>query len=91
MHIFVDPSIAVASLGIGPEDLINDLHTFGFLFETLVVRDLRVYTDSIGGSVYHYKDANGLEYDAVIHLKNGDYAFKRKDGIFVVPIDCLKN
>ena len=135
---FVDPSIAVASLGIGPADLINDLETFGLLFETLCVRDLRVYADSINGSVYHYRDKNGLECDAVIHLRNGsyglveiklggavaiekgvstltslaskidttkmkapsflmvltavgDYAYQRKDGVFVVPIGCLKD
>lgn len=135
---FVDPSIAVASLGIGPADLVNDLETFGLLFETLCVRDLRVYADSINGNVYHYRDKNGLECDAVIHLRNGsyglveiklggataiekgvstltslaskidttkmkapsflmvliavgDYAYQRKDGVFVVPIGCLKD
>lgn len=135
---FVDPSIAVASLGLGPEDLINDLETFGLFFETLCVRDLRVYAESLDGSVYHYRDKNGLECDAVIHLRNGsyglieiklggaqaiekgvstltalasnidtskmkapsflmvltavgDYAYQRKDGVFVVPIGCLKN
>jgi predicted AAA+ superfamily ATPase len=70
---FTDPSIATAALGIGPEDLINDLNTFGFMFETLCVRDLRVYADSLGGTVYHYRDKNGLECDAVVHLKNGKY------------------
>ena len=70
---FADPSIATAALGLGPEDLINDLNTFGLIFETLCVRDLRVYADAIGGSVYHYRDKNGLECDAVIHLKNGKY------------------
>ena len=135
---FVDPSIAVASLGIGPEDLINDLNTFGFIFETLCVRDLRVYAESLNGEVYHYRDANGLECDAVIHLRNGsyglvevklggdklinegaenlksmyskidtekmknpaflmvltatcNYAYKREDGVYVVPIGCLKD
>ena len=135
---YVDPSIAVASLGIGPNDLINDLNTFGFLFETLCVRDLRVYAEAKNGSVYHYRDKNGLECDAVIHLKNGQYglieiklggekliedgceslkkaenaidtekmskpsfkmvligvgkyAYKRKDGIYIVPIGCLKS
>ena len=134
---FVDPSIAVAALGIGPEDLINDLNTFGFVFENLCVRDLRVYAESLNGSLYHYRDAC-LECDAVIHLRNGDYglieiklggdklieegannliklknkldttkmkspaflmiltgvgnyAYKRKDNIYVVPIGCLKN
>lgn len=135
---FVDPSIATASLGIGPKDLINDLNTFGFIFETLCIRDLRVYAESIGGTVYHYRDANNLECDAVIHLRNGkyglieiklggdklinegienlknmynkidtekmknpsflmvltatgNYAYRRDDGIYIVPIGCLKN
>ena len=135
---FVDPSIAVAALGLGPEDLVNDLETFGLLFETLCVRDLRVYADALDGMVYHYRDKNGLECDAVIHLRNGayglveiklggaaaiekgastlmelaskidttkmkvpaflmvltavgDYAYQRKDGIFVVPVGCLKD
>ena len=135
---YVDPSIAAAALGIGPMDLINDLKTFGFLFETLCVRDLRVYTDALGGSVYHYRDKDGQECDAVIHLRNGryglieiklggdrlieegakslrtmaakidtdkmyapsflmvltgtgDYAYRRADGVFVVPIGCLRN
>jgi hypothetical protein len=70
---FVDPSIAAAALGVGPGDLINDLKTFGFLFETLCVRDLRVYAQSLRGEVYHYRDKNGLECDAVVHLQNGDY------------------
>lgn len=135
---FVDPSIAVASLGLGPNDLINDLNTFGLVFETLCVRDLRVYAESINGSVYHYRDASDLECDAVIHLRNGSYglieiklggdklvnegaanlvkmsnkidtdkmnspsflmvltatgkyAYQREDGVYVVPIGCLKN
>ena len=134
---FVDPSIAVAALGLGPIDLINDLNTFGLLFETLCVRDLRVYADALDGNVYHYRDKNGLECDAVIHLDNGsyglieiklggnkliedgaktlnaladiidttkmkapsfkmvlvgvgDYAYKRIDGVYVVPIGCLR-
>lgn len=70
---FVDPSIAVAALGLGPEDLLNDLRTFGLLFETLCVRDLRVYADAVDGSVYHYRDKSGLECDAVIHLRDGRY------------------
>lgn len=70
---FTDPSIATAALGLGPEDLINDLKTFGLMFETLCLRDLRVYADAIGGKVYHYRDKNNLECDAVIHLKNGRY------------------
>lgn len=135
---FVDPSIAVAALGLGPEDLVNDLETFGLLFETLCVRDLRVYADALDGMVYHYRDKNGLECDAVIHLRNGayglveiklggaaaiekgastlmelaskidttkmkvpaflmvltavgDYVYQRKDGIYVVPVGCLKD
>lgn len=135
---FVDPSIAVAALGLGSEDLVNDLETFGLLFETLCVRDLRVYADALDGMVYHYRDKNGLECDAVIHLRNGayglveiklggaaaiekgastlmelaskidttkmkvpaflmvltavgDYAYQRKDGIYVVPVGCLKD
>lgn len=135
---FVDPSIAVASLGLGPNDLIADLNTFGLLFETMCIRDLRVFADSMDGKVYHYRDGSGLECDAVIHLRNGsyglieiklggekliaegaatllklsekidtdkmkkpafqmvltgtgDYAFRRKDGVFVVPVGCLKN
>lgn len=70
---FSDPSIATAALGLGPEDLINDLNTFGLILETLCVRDLRVYSEAIGGTVYHYRDKTGLECDAVIHLKNGKY------------------
>ena len=70
---FVDPSIAVAALGIGPNDLINDLNTLGLLFETMCIRDLRVYAQAINGEVYHYRDKDGLECDAVIHLRNGDY------------------
>ncbi|XQU21961.1 ATP-binding protein [Gardnerella sp. DNF00186] len=135
---YIDPSIAAAALGIGPNDLINDLNTFGFLFETLCVRDLRIFADSLGGEVYHYRDKDGQECDAVIHLRNGkyglieiklggskliedgakslkamkdkidtnkmdapsflmvltgtgDFAYCRKDGVYVVPIGCLKN
>lgn len=135
---YVDPSIAAAALGIGPDDLINDLKTFGFLFETLCVRDLRVFADALNGEVYHYRDKNGQECDAVVHLRNGkyglieiklggdrlieegaaslksmaakidtnkmrvpsfmmvltgtgDYAYRRHDGVCVVPIGCLKD
>lgn len=70
---FVDPSIAIAALGLGPDDLLNDLETMGLLFETLCVRDLRVYADANDGDVYHYRDKNGLECDAVVHLRNGSY------------------
>lgn len=136
---FIDPSIATAALGLGPEDLINDLNSFGLFFETLCVRDLRVYADALGGTVYHYRDKSNLECDAVVHLENGayglieiklggdnlinegaknlltlankldstkmkkpsflmvltgvgNYAYKRiEDGVFVVPIGCLKD
>jgi len=135
---FVDPSIAAASLGVGPGDLLEDLETMGLLFETMAVRDLRVYADAIDASVYHYRDKNGLECDAVIHCRNGSYglvevklggdnlieegvqslkklaskidtdkmktpafmmvltanghsAYRRNDGIVVVPIGCLKD
>jgi hypothetical protein len=70
---FSDPSVATAALGLGPKDLINDLNTFGLFFETLCVRDLRVYADAIGGTVYHYRDKSNLECDAVVHLRNGSY------------------
>ena len=70
---FIDPSIATAALGMGPKDLINDMETFGFIFETLAIRDLRVYADALDGKVYHYRDKNDLECDAVIHLRNGSY------------------
>lgn len=135
---YIDPSIAAAALEIGPDDLLNDLKTFGFLFETLCVRDLRVFADALNGGVFHYRDKDGQECDAVIHLKNGryglieiklggdrlieegaksllaldskldkdrmrapsflmvltgvgDYAYRRRDGVYVVPIGCLKN
>ena len=135
---FVDPSIATAALGLGPADLINDLNTMGFLFETLCVRDLRVFAEALSGNVFHYRDKSGLECDAVVHLRNGqyglieiklggeslindgvktlnslaiqidtarmkapafkmiltatgEYAYRRSDdGIFVVPIGCLR-
>ena len=70
---FIDSSIATAALGIGPKDLINDMETFGFIFETLAVRDLRIYSDALDGKVYHYRDKNNLECDAVVHLRNGSY------------------
>ena len=68
---FADPSIATASLGLGPEDLMNDIRAFGSFFETMAVRDLRVYADALNGQVSHYLDRNGLECDAVVHLRNG--------------------
>lgn len=70
---FTDPSISTAALGLGPEDLINDMKTFGFIFEALCIRDLRIYAESLKGTVYHYRDKNNLECDAVIHLRNGKY------------------
>jgi predicted AAA+ superfamily ATPase len=135
---YIDPSIAAAALGVGPNDLINDLKTFGFLFETLCIRDLRVFADALNGEVYHYRDKGGQECDAVVHLRNGnyglieiklggdrlieegaknlksmeakidtdkmntpsflmvltgtgDYAYRRQDGVYVVPIGCLGN
>ncbi len=135
---FTDPSIATAALGIGPHDLMNDLNTFGLMFETLAVRDLRAYSEALNGNVYHFRDKNGLECDAVVHLRDGryglveiklggddlikegakalkdlagkidtekmkepsfmmvlvgvgTYAYRREDGVFVVPIGCLKD
>ena len=135
---YVDSSIATAALGISPKDLVNDLDTMGLLFETMCVRDLRVYSEAIGGQVLHYRDKSGLECDTVIHLRNGSYglvevklggerlieegvknltdlrdkidttkmenpsfmaivvgvgvyAYRREDGIYIIPISCLKN
>lgn len=135
---FTDPSIGVAALGIGPEDFLNDLNTFGLFFETMAVRDLRVYAQALDGELYHYRDKNGLECDAVLHRRNGTYglieiklggdglieegatnlnsleekidttkmkapsfkmvltgtgmyAYRRKDGVYVVPIGTLKD
>ena len=70
---FIDSSIATASLGLGPHDLVKDLNTMGLLFETMCVRDLRVYAESIDGKIYHYRDKTGLECDAVVHLRNGSF------------------
>lgn len=72
-HYFVDPSIAVAALELGPDDLIGDLNTMGLLFETMAVRDLRCYADALSGTMYHYRDKSGLECDAVMHLRGGRY------------------
>lgn len=72
-HYFVDPSIAVAALELGPDDLIGDLNTMGLLFETMAVRDLRCYADALSGTIYHYRDKSGLECDAVMHLRGGRY------------------
>ena len=71
---FVDPSIAAAILGQTPTSLLKDFELFGFLFEALCVRDLRIYADQMNGEIYHYRDQYGLECDAVIRLNNGDYA-----------------
>ena len=70
---FVDPSIAAAALGLGPQDLIADLNTFGLLFEAMCIRDLRVFADALNGKVYHFRDKTDLECDAVVHLRNGSY------------------
>ena len=135
---FIDPSIGTAVLGLGPEDLINDIKSFSYFFEDLVVRDLRVYADALDGELYHYRDSNGLECDTVLHRRNGSYAlievkiggeqniedgatnmislaqnidtdkmqapsfmavivgvgkyaYQRKDGVYVIPIGCLKD
>ena len=135
---FVDPSIGTAVLGLGPKDLTNDLETFGFFFEDMAVRDLRVYAEALDGQLYHYRDSNGLECDTVLHRRNGSYAlleiklggeerinegaanmialankidtekmpspsfmavivgvgqyaYQRKDGVYVIPIGCLKD
>lgn len=68
---FSDPSIATAALGLGPEDLMNDIRAYGWFFETMAVRDLRVYAEALNGTLSHYLDRNGLECDAVVHLRNG--------------------
>ena len=69
-----DPSLAVAALGTSLEQLELDLNTFGFIFECLAIRDLRVYSSSLGGELSYYHDRNGLEADAVLHLDDGRYA-----------------
>ncbi len=70
---FTDPSIGTAALGVGPKDLMSDLETMGLLFENLCIRDLRVYAEALDGQVFHYRDSNNLECDAVVHLRNGSY------------------
>ena len=82
---FSDPSIGTAALGITPRDLVADLNTMGLYFENLCVRDLRTYADALGGRVYHYRDKNGLECDAVIHLQNGSF------GLVEVKLGGAKN
>lgn len=71
---YTDPSIAVAALHMGPEDLMNDYETFGFIFETMVIRDLRSYAQILDADVFHYRDSSGRECDAVLHCRNGKYA-----------------
>lgn len=133
---FVDPSIAVAALGIGPKAILDDFNYFGFLFESLATRDLRVYTEPLRGQVRHYHDANNLEADLIILLSDGrwapvevklgskeieegashlislandidmtkfrapsflmvltggEFAYRREDGVFVVPLGCLRD
>ena len=85
---FIDPSIATAALGLGPKDLINDMNTFGLIFETLAIRDLRVYAESLAGKVYHYRDKNNLECDAVVHLRNGSYGLSE---LKIGGADLIKN
>ena len=69
----MDPSIAAAALGLGPQDLIADLKTFGLLFKTMCIRDLRIFADNLNGSVYHFRDKTELECDSVVYLRNGSY------------------
>ena len=133
---FVDPSIAAAVMRITPERLLDDFNYFGFLFEALCERDLRVYAEAIDGEVFHYRDGSGLETDAVIALNDGrwaaieirlgsketeeaarhlielknkvntekmqepsflmiltgaELAYRRADGVYVVPVGCLKD
>ncbi len=134
---FVDPSIASSALGVGPKGLFLDMKTFGFLFESLVIRDLRIYCDTLNAFVYHYKDQLDREADAVIQFRDGSWALvevklgnqedvdiaaskliklakdidaekmgkpaflmvvtkgavalKREDGVYEIPLGCLKN
>ena len=89
---FTDLSLACAALGIKPDMLINDIKTFGFMFESLVERDLRIYIESLDGKLYHYRNNdNGLEIDAIVELINGDYrAIEIKLGINEIE-DAKKN
>ncbi len=76
-----DPAIAAYFLDAGPEDLEADPNTYGLLFESLVIRDLRIYSQKLGGTVHHYRDADGLEADAIVHLDHGRWgAFEVKLG-----------
>ena len=70
---FADPSLAVAALGADPKRLLNDLETFGLLFESLAIRDLRVYAQTFGGQLAHYRDSNGLEVDAIVERRDGSW------------------
>lgn len=70
---FIDPSIAAGALGVGPNDLVNDLKAMGMFFESMAVRDLRVYADALDGNVFHFRNSSGLECDAVLHRRNGTY------------------
>jgi predicted AAA+ superfamily ATPase len=79
---FVDPSLAVGALGLSPEKLTADLNYFGLLFESLAIRDLRIYAATGGGKVYHYRDSRGLEVDAIVEYADGGWsAFEIKMGI----------
>jgi predicted AAA+ superfamily ATPase len=81
-HHFTDPSIAAAILRATPDSLLNDFNTFGLLFESLCIRDLRVYAQAIDGEVFHYRDKSGLEADAIVHLKDGRWgAIEVKMGV----------
>lgn len=73
VRFFSDPSVAAAALGTGPNALFRDMETFGLLFENMAIRDLRIYAEAMDGSVFHYRDKNGLECDAVVVLRDGRY------------------
>jgi Predicted ATPase (AAA+ superfamily) len=81
-HHFVDPSLAVGALGLSVDKLVNDLNYFGYLFESLVIRDLRIYADVNEGKVFHYRDSQDLEVDAIIEYPDGTWgAFEIKLGV----------
>ena len=89
--IFVDPSIATAVLDITPNDLINDLNTFGFIFESLCIRDLEIYSQSNGGNITFYRDENDFEIDAILKLSNGKWgAIEIKLGVGYID-DAAEN
>ena len=78
---FVDPSLATAALGATPERLLQDLKAYGLLFEAMCIRDLRIYAESFGGQLFHYRDASGRKIDAVVELPDGSWgAFEIKLG-----------